>query len=528
MKAKTCWTMLMMLTSLTILPGCQGGAQLKPEQQNDNAAGRYSLDFDVNNFTEKTVTVDNKTITYRAYGNLVYVKNPVDTNYEIMNIYIPKEYFEGKAIGSYTADTAPIFFPNTVGGYMPGAPGTIDKNPGPGGPPDRAPGDAAPGVAEGRPGVGPTGGAPDGGQNAAAIALAKGYVVAEAGARGRTTQNEQGQYTGKAPAAIVDLKAAVRYLRYNDKVMPGDAEKIIANGTSAGGALSALLGATGNSADYEPYLKELGAAATRDDVFAASAYCPITNLDHADAAYEWQFAGILDYNNKMGGGAGTLTVEQNKLSQDLKKLFPAYLNTLGLKAADGTALTLSQNGEGSFREYLKSFVLASAQKALDSGMKLTGLNWLTIKNGKVTDVDLAQYNKYVGRMKRTPAFDDVGLTTAENDEFGTATIKAQHFTQFAKDHSTAANASLADPTIVKLMNPMDYIGTKDTTTARYWRIRYGSVDNNTALAIPLILATKLQNSGYDADFAVPWGIGHAGDYDLDELFAWMDKICQTK
>ncbi len=517
MKARTCWAMIMMLTSLTILSGCQGKAQLKPEQQSG-----YSLDFDANNFTEKTVTVDNKTITYRAYENLVYVKNPVDTNYEIMNIYIPKEYFEGKAIGNYTADTAPIFFPNTVGGYMPGTPGTIDRKPG--GPPDRAP----EGAPEGQPGVGPTGGAPDDGQNAAAIALAKGYVVAEAGARGRTTQNEQGQYTGKAPAAIVDLKAAVRYLRYNDKVMPGDAEKIISNGTSAGGALSALLGATGNSADYEPYLKELGAAAARDDVFAASAYCPITNLDHADAAYEWQFAGIQDYNNKMGGGAGTLTAEQTKLSQALKKLFPSYLNTLGLKTADGIALTLNSNGEGPFRDYLKSLVIASAQKALDSGTKLAGLKWITIKDGKVTDLDVVQYNRYIGRMKATPAFDDVNLTTAENDEFGTATIKAQHFTQFAKDNSKAANASLADPTIIKLMNPMDYIGAKNTTTAHYWRIRYGSADNNTALAIPLILATKLQNSGYDTDFAVPWGIGHAGDYDLDELFTWMDRICQTK
>ena len=51
------------------------------------------------------------------------------------------------------------------------------------------------------------------------VALSKGYVVASPGARGRT------ELTGKAPAAIVDLKAAVRYLKANDKVMPGDAEK---------------------------------------------------------------------------------------------------------------------------------------------------------------------------------------------------------------------------------------------------------------------------------------------------------------
>ena len=80
-------------------------------------------------------------------------------------------------------------------------------------------------------------------------ALSKGYVVASVGARGRTLEKD-GKYTGKAPAAIIDLKAAVRYLHANDNVMPGDAKKIISNGTSAGGALSALLGASGDSNDY--------------------------------------------------------------------------------------------------------------------------------------------------------------------------------------------------------------------------------------------------------------------------------------
>ena len=81
------------------------------------------------------------------------------------------------------------------------------------------------------------------------MALSKGYVVASAGARGRTTKNNEGMYTGKVPAAIVDLKAAIRYLKFNDKKMPGDASKIISNGTSAGGAISTLLGATGNNLD---------------------------------------------------------------------------------------------------------------------------------------------------------------------------------------------------------------------------------------------------------------------------------------
>ena len=64
------------------------------------------------------------------------------------------------------------------------------------------------------------------------------------GTRGRTTQAADGTYTGKAPGLIVDMKAAVRYLRHNAGKLPGDTEKIISNGTSAGGALSTLIGAT--------------------------------------------------------------------------------------------------------------------------------------------------------------------------------------------------------------------------------------------------------------------------------------------
>ena len=120
--------------------------------------------------------------------------------------------------------------------------------------------------------------------NAIMTALSKGYVVASVGARGRTLEKD-GKYTGKAPAAIVDLKAAVRYLHANDNMMPGDAKKIISNGTSAGGALSALLGASGDSNDYIGYLKQAGAAEASDAIFAVSAYCPITNLENADSAY---------------------------------------------------------------------------------------------------------------------------------------------------------------------------------------------------------------------------------------------------
>jgi len=475
-----------------------------------NSATDHSLRFDTNRFTAKTLTFGGRHIAYRAYEGIVYAAHPVDARYEQLNFYAPVEYFEGKSVGGYTAGTAPIFFPNSVGGYMPGLPASAERSGAPGG--FRGPGMP--------PGGGP---GPANRPNAIAQALARGLVVAAPGARGRTLREADGTYTGKAPACIVDLKAAVRYLRLNDQLMPGDAEKIVSNGTSAGGALSALLGATGNSPDFQPYLQVIGAAKGRDDIFAASCYCPITDLDHADAAYEWLFNGINNYRGR-GGGSRALSPEQLTRSDQLKRLYPPYLNSMNLKGPDGATLVLDADGKGSFRDYVKSLVLASAQAALQNEQDLTTLPWITRQDGKVADLDFADYLAAITRMKTPPAFDALDLSTPENNLFGTATLDSQHFTEFGKEHST--DHTMAEAAVVRMMNPLDYLGAPGVATARYWRIRHGTADRDTSLAVPVVLATKLRNRGSNVDFALPWAQGHGGDYDLDELFGWVDQICR--
>jgi hypothetical protein len=485
-------------------------------------ASAGSLNFDPSSCSPPiTEAWYGKEVTYRACLDIVYVKNPVDTDYQKMNVYIPELYYQGWKINGYTAKNAPIFMPNQVGGYNPGEPAT-----------------------EGRESV--------------RYALSKGYVVAAPGARGKT------QDYGRAPAGIVDLKAAVRYLRYNDAVMPGDAEKIISNGTSAGGAMSSLLGATGNNSDYEPYLGEIGAANARDDIFAASCYCPITNLNNADMAYEWLFNREHIWNWFLG--PTPLTDEQIVLSDLLNAMFPAYLNRLGLRAYEprnakgrglkkaygqikkGPLLTLDEYGEGNFNDYAKSFIYASAQENLDekggltvprygpnlpdymNECKASNFDFITIEHGEVLDVDLAGYAACVTRMKPVPAFDSVDLSgggTWENILFGTEMIPSQHFTRFSLERDINGDDFMADAQIIKMMSPMDYIGTKGSTTARYWRIRHGAADRDTSIAIPIILATKLMNEEFDVDFAMPWGVPHGGDYDLDELFAWIEDVCDS-
>ena len=148
-------------------------------------------------------------------------------------------------------------------------------------------------------------------------------------------QPQAGDATGRA---LLDLKAAIRYLRHFDRQMPGDAERIITDGTSAGGAMSALMGATGNNPVYAELLKAMGAADERDDVFASVCYCPIIDLEHADMAYEWLY-GQTDSRQ-------SLDDTHKQMTKELATLFPVYVNSLNLKKPDGTPLTADRSAEG--------------------------------------------------------------------------------------------------------------------------------------------------------------------------------------
>lgn len=202
--------------------------------------------FDKTKYKDENVSLNGETIHFRSYRNLVYVKNPVNKEFQQMNIFVPSAFFDGKSINGYDINTAPTFVPNLVGGYMPGP---LDE----------------PGIQMFGPPI----------PNSIFRALQHGYVVAAPSIRGRTQKDVNGKYNGKAPSCIVDYKASIRYLHYYSNEIPGDQNKIITNGTSAGGALSALIGATCDHPDYEPYLKSIGALDSTDKVFASSCYCPI-------------------------------------------------------------------------------------------------------------------------------------------------------------------------------------------------------------------------------------------------------------
>ena len=222
---------------------------------------------------------------------------------------------------------------------------------------------------------------------------------------------------------------------------------------------------------------------------------------------------------------GKLSAEQIQTSNDLKAVFPAYLNSLQLKDGLGNTLTLDAEGSGNFKAFIKSQVIASAQTAIKQGVNLTEYPWVHLQDDQVIDIDFDQYLQAISRMKTPPAFDTLDLSSGENDLFGTARIPAQHFTAYSTAH-TAKPASTAASKLVNLMNPMYFIGNTKAKSANFWRIRHGTADRDTSLAISAILAIKLINIGKQVDYALPWALPHSGDYDLDALFEWMASITQ--
>lgn len=414
------------------------------------------------------------TVRYTAYTGIRYVTNVEDETYQTLNFFVP----EG------ATQKSPILLRTYVGGYM---------------------------AAEAK---------MPSATDATGRALAEGMCVCIPGSRGNNSQVE-GRYTGKAPNGLLDLKAAVRYLRYNDKRMAGSAERIITDGTSAGGAMSALLGATANHPDYEPLLQRMGAAKARDNVYASVCYCPITDLDHADMAYEWLYMYLR---------------QDPKQVRPMALQFNEYINQLQLRnPKDGTLLT-----DENYMAYVKSWLLASATRFTEEGGTVDdslGFQFATympptpqqrpggpryvrakpLRTEVATDVDMDTYLAYVaGRqpLKGTPAFDN--LDSPECGVFGDEAGQPAHFT------GSDLSADLRQR--VRLMNPMNYITDARATVAPHWYIRHGAIDRDTSFPIAINLATRLMNSGRYVDFALPWNRPHSGDYNLDDLFRWIHKI----
>ena len=521
--------------------------------QERTTVGQYSLTFD-----NAAWQYDEANDIYWQVG-VVYVANPASLDYETLGIYVPGAYLEATAngdgtytasvksdaqVGQFTAATAPYVLPVNTPGFNA----------------SQAPTWLADGIAN---------------------YTQAGMIYLQPGIRGRdnTTDSQGQEVVGGAPWGVTDLKAAIRYVRYNKDVLPGDTDKIVSFGHSGGGAQSAILGASGDSTLYNPYLEALGAAMKdkegnpiSDAPYGTMTWSPITSLDYADAAYEWNLGQFADSNTR---AEGTFT---QALSQDLAKEYANYINQLGLKH-EGQALTLAESSEGiytqgSYATYLEGVVNQSLNNFLaDTSFPYTSdgagpggstesvtyetaqafidsLNaetqWVTYdaaaNRAKISS--LADFAKYVKTAsKSVPAFDALDRSLAENAVFGVAEENELHFDQVVArllKNNQAKYESLTDwnsqyvtdfesdlaktdslgKTIAErqdLYNPMFYLtsaysGYQTSKLASHWRIRSGISQGDTALTVETNLALALENQANGAvksvDFATVWGQGN--------------------
>jgi len=413
-------------------------------------------------------------------------------------------------------------------------------------------------------------------------ALKAGYIVAEVGSRSRgACRAEDGTWQGKSPAPIVDVKAAIRYLKLNDSLIPGSSERIICTGTSGGG-LTAQIAGSGNAADYYPFLAEIGAAGIvgsgatatsliKDDVFAAVAYCPINNLGNADSGYEWQYNAIRTASNTpaINGVNFSTTGVQGVASAAIASTFPTYLNALKL-TTDGSTLLTDANINAATADVVKAEVVRRVQAGtipvpLDAdgsvSFSVPGFGpptnvpntWLTVAGTQTTPVVTIDFTKYLQfvatgtQLKSVVAFDGYGVTgniipgMGESSLFGAPDLLFSNFTAWCwnnnnvtedsvgKDNtgldwtaylSTSAGQALAKQ--IKLINPEAYLNS-GASVAPYWYIRHGSVDRDTSFAMQTMLYYAVKNNATvkDLNFNYPWLTPHSGNYDVNEAFTWI-------
>lgn len=578
---------------LFALSGC-GSNEEKPETASTELP---QIDMTAWKYEESTDTYWQAGITYCA--------SPSNLEYQTMGIYVPGAYMSANdngdgtftcelnpsgTVSGFTAETAPIVIPVDTPGYSAQS-------------------------------------APEGYDEKTADYTSAGFVYVFAGCRGRDSG---------APAGVTDLKAAIRYTRYNDGVIPGDMDRIFSFGMSGGGAQSALLGASGDSELYAPYLESIGAVSGVSDAVSGSmCWCPITSLDIANEAYEWN----------MGSTRTDLDDDTKQLSDGMAQKFAEYINDLGLIDSNGNALVLEQSDDGiyqsgSYYDYIKSTIEESlnaflsatefpysaqssgkggfdrapenaikgdkpmrgrgdgpkdvngelpdlpddsatdqlngpdtdnndgiARQEQSNGVTISGtyntvqdyidaLNangeWVSYDpaTNKATITSVSDFAKALkSASKNVGAFDDLNRSQGENILFGTGNGQGSHFdpimaellqgtdyaTDFASDLETKDVLGNSIEYRMNMYNPMYYLddyyeGYQTSEIAKYWRIRSGINQGDTALTTEVNLALALEACGADVDFATVWGQAHVeaelnGD-STGNFISWVKECCK--
>ena len=373
-----------------------------------------------------------------------------------------------------------------------------------------------------------------------------GFIYIHTGLRGK----EHG-----APATVTDLKAAVKFIRYNKNIIHWNTERIFSFGMGEGGAQSVLLGVSGDNKLYEPYLMEIGAVkGLSDSISGSMSWCPVTSLDIANESYEWDF--------------GFLRTDIDEKTQEISKKMAAefgqYLNETKFRKDDGNLLELIPTNSGTYNAgsyyvYLGKLISQSLTNFLFDNLfpidmnvygkenlsfikdiqdekneeietqKYEDLvfkspedyinflnkdkNWITY-DSSTRLAKISNFKDFVENMKSADkpigAFDGLNKDQPENILFG-INGEGSHFDrrtqsifestdyskEFTQDFSKTDKLGYSTDTRVEMYNPLYYImpvfkGYKTSKVAKYWRIRSGLSQPNTSLTTEVNLALALK------------------------------------
>lgn len=247
--------------------------------------------------------------------------------------------------------------------------------------------------------------------------------------------------------------------------------------------------------------------------------------------------------------------------------FVDYLNGMNLKAADGSALTLTGLRSGSYYEAILANLSDALNAMADAGeiepatAYPDSAAWLTQNadgSWRVTDprgfmIGTGLVNN---RNKAIPGFDPMDKS-AENDTFGTPEQSAVHYSrrvaQILSDHydelsaldgfdaeqvdayiAEALTGSGADAIAqqANLLNATQILlgsdGLNAVDPAQHWRHRSGTADQHTSFSVGYNLLLAAQMRGLDVDYHLVWNMGHGSEEGTSTgtFIDWINQICQ--
>ena len=314
----------LLLSSTLVLTACSSSSGSSSSSQKTSVSTSKLSTGKVSSTLSK---VDNSKWQYNTDDNVYYqigisyAASPTDASQQTLSIFVPGDYMSASdngdgtytctiktdtKVGNYSSKTAPIVIPINTPGYS--AMSALTEY-----------------------------------SSDAATYTAQGMIYVSAGLRGRDSG---------APTGVTDAKAAIKYIRYNKGNISGNTKSIFVFGMSGGGAQASIIGSSGDSELYDDYLNKIGAVkGVSDSVAGVMAWCPITNLDTANEAYEWN----------MGSTRSGLTDQEQSISTGLATAYAKYINKLKLKDDDGKTLSLKTSDQGTYQagtyyKYIKSVI----------------------------------------------------------------------------------------------------------------------------------------------------------------------------